>query len=164
MPTTIENVDAAIATLRELNNDFKTVNDPSIRLQMWARMQTAMSATKAAEIEMRKAIFPVFFSHEKGTENRDIGGGWTLKGEASLNYVLDKDKIDDALDTIEELGERGAMIAETIVRVKPELSVTEYKSLLESKNAQDQKALAILQTVLTTTPGTPTLTLVPPRT
>jgi hypothetical protein len=164
MPTTIENVDTAVATLRELAADFKGVNDPSIRLQMWSRMQLALAVTKAAEIEMRKEIFPAFFSHEKGTENRDLGGGWTLKGEASLNYVLDKDKIDDALDSIEELGERGAMVAENVVRVKPELSVTEYKRLLESDNEQDKKALAILQTVLTTTPGTPTLTLGPPKT
>lgn len=164
MKTTPEALTTAIQTLRDLNEDFAEANDPAIRLRMWQAMEGAMKFTKAAEIEMRKAVFAAYFKHDKGTENIDLGQGYKLKGVAELNYNLDKTKVDDVLDGIEKMGERGAIIVETLVKYKPELSLTEYKKLAESDNQVDKNALALIQSVITTSPGSPTLTIVPPAT
>jgi hypothetical protein len=164
MSVTIQEVDAAITILRTLRADFEAVNDPTVRLQMWAKMDQARTVASASEIDMRKAVFPSFFSHDKGTETRELGGGAQLKGEATVNYKVDKDRCDETLDAIEKLGERAAKIAEDVIKYEPKLSLTEYNKLVGSTDPIDQKALAMINTIVTSSPGTPTLKIVPPKT
>lgn len=144
---------------------FQAINDPTVRLQAWQAIDAELTRIKALEAEARKLCVADYFKEPtEGTNNYDLGNGWTLKGVVKNNYRLAaNDKVDDALDKIEKLGERGKFIAERIFRYKPDLSLTEYKGL-DLTNPTDAAVKAIVDEVLTIQPGMPSLEIVAPKT
>jgi len=130
-------------------------------LQEWLDTKKLLDVAKDAEMKAREAVvaaFPFDASKEEGTQNIDLANGWKLKVVKKLNYKLDntEDATDKALDKLEKMGPEGMFIAERLVKWKPELSVSEYRKLSASFKA-------VIDTVLTTSPGAPTLELVEPK-
>lgn len=137
--------------------------------------------TNATEIEKSKradvtaALFP---TPKKGTQRYVSPQGYgSIKLVFGWNYSLgDKEKVgsdglkvpvatqvEAVLDEIEALGPRGALIAERIVKWKPELAVKEYEELAASQDETDAKAKALIDSILTVTPASPQLTFEPPK-
>lgn len=126
-------------------------------LLAWQEAAKVLEAAKADEMEKRlKAFGMCFIKPKEGTNTLTLGNGYELKAEYKFNYSLDKDKVDDALEKIEKLGNEGTFIAERLVKWSPELSISEYRKL-------DKQYLDLITPVLTIKPGTPSLKIVPPK-
>lgn len=112
-------------------------------LREWDAAKKAAANAVSTEKELRARVlshFSAYGSDEltSGVENVDIGGGFDLKMEHKLNYKLDRDHIDDALNAIEKLA-NGELLAERLVKFTPELAVGEYKKLpAEAKTIIDR--------------------------
>lgn len=129
------------------------------KLQRWLDAQAALAQAKEVENAARKEVVAAYpFDHDKkeGTQTIELANGYKLKVVLKQNYNLDKDATDEALDTLEKIGEDGKFIAERLVKWKPDLSLTEYRLLKPEHKA-------VIDKVLTITEGTPALELVEPK-
>lgn len=136
-------------------------------LVSWQKKKIELEALKASEIKTRKLI--VMFMHnplKSGTiENVELGGGYKAKIKVPINYgfikndegKIDRARIEKALSKIEKGGEAGELIADRLVKWLPELSLSEYKTLPD-------KFRKIIDDVIVTSEGTPTLEIVEPKT
>lgn len=128
-------------------------------LMEWQRRKDALNQAKADELEARNFIVAFEFpdGHE-GMNTKELGNGYQLKAGIKLNYSLDgdNDKIEAALSAIESVGPEGKFVAERLVTWTPSLSLTEYRELAPSYKA-------IIDTVVTIKPGTPTLEIKEPK-
>ena len=144
--------------------DFEKVRDQL--LVSWQEAKEALEKAKEAEMFLRKKVVDFAFDPNKqsGTENVDLGNGYKLKAVKKLNYgfikndenKLDKAAIDKALAKIEKDGAVGELIAERLVKWTPDLSLSEYKLLSD-------KHKAIIDSVIVTSEGSPTLEIVEPK-
>jgi len=137
-------------------------------LSRWQMAQDTLAAAKAAEMDLRKQIVAFSFDPTKqsGTERIELGNGYELKAVKKLNYgfvkrgdgsnKLDKGAVDLALTKIEQSGPAGAYIADNLVKWEPTLSLTEYKKL-------DEPLKKIIDAVIVTSDGAPSLEIVPPK-
>lgn len=133
----------------------------------WDAQKTALEVAKEREMTARKAVVDFAFDPNKtsGTERIDLGGGYQAKAVKKLNYgfvkdaegKLNKRAIDLALEKIEEVGGAvGELIADRLIKWTPDLSLTEYKQL-------DDKFKKIIDKVIVTTEGAPTLEIIAPK-
>jgi hypothetical protein len=127
----------------------------------WSNLATELALVKAQEMALRKRIFKFCFTAPKEGTNKlidaiakalGIADGWVLKG----NYKLNR-KIDDAvLKALEnDFKEKGIRVSE-VIKWKPELSVSEYRTLTEEQRKFFDQCLII-------TPGSPELEIVLPK-
>jgi len=130
----------------------------------WKKAKAELDEIKAREALLRGMVVEVFSQEndpmKSGVENVDVGWGFKLKIEHKLNYKLDNandcEKLNSVLDRIEKSVIGGNIIAERLVKWSPELKLSEYKLL-----TAEQKAL--IDSVLTVTPATKSVELVPPK-
>lgn len=120
----------------------------------------ALAAAKKLESDLRMEVLRELFDYDEnilrsGTENIDLGDKWVCKAEFKTTYKLnDKDyAVEKMLDKLEGMGEEGMFLAERMVKFKPELSISEYKTL-------SPKYKAIVDTIVTTKNGLPTISIV----
>ena len=139
------------------------LNDTAARdakILQWTEAAKKLAEAKAVELALRNEVVAINFADHKesGTENVELGNGYKLKAVFKLNYSLNNtdDAVDKALSKLEKAGTEGAFIAERLVKWKPELSISEYNKL-------DTKFKKIIDEVIKTSPGTPSLELVEPK-
>lgn len=136
-------------------------------LLLWTQAKEQLEAAKAVEMEYRTAVVNFAFDPNKqsGTERIELGNGYELKAVKKINFgwikdeagKLNKRAIDKALEKIEKVGGAvGELIAERLVKWTPDLSLTEYKQL-------DEKFKRIIDEVIVTSEGAPTLEIIPPK-
>lgn len=128
-------------------------------LKRWDTASTELAKFKALEAELRAEVVKTFSAPEirKGTENFDLDAGFTLKIVKKQSYKLDGDKVNDVLDSIEKIGgPEGKLIADRLVKFKPELSITEYNQLPE-------KYSALVNSMVTISDASPTVEIVAPK-
>jgi len=136
-------------------------------LTLWKQMQINLDYAKSTEMDLRNKLVKLCGDPEakKGTEYADLGHGYRLKIVKKLNYgfvkneegkKVDKGKIDAALTQIEKADAAGAFIAQELVKWEPKLSLTMYDKL--EKNLK-----AIIDPILITSDGAPTIEIVPPK-
>lgn len=129
----------------------------------WRRSKEELDKAKEREMELRTQLAAMLFPNPSaGTQRFELGGGYSVKLVHKINYKLDEDRVDDALDNIEKQGNEGAFLADRLVKTKHELSISEYKKL-DPSNPSHKKIKAELDKVLTTSPGAPTLELEEPK-
>lgn len=144
--------------MSNLSQEQTTINRDQLLVQ-WLDSKRALEVAKEREAALRKQIVESAgfdLSKLEGTERLELGNGYELKAVKKLTYTLDVAKVDSALDKIEATGPAGKLIAERLVKFKPELSVREYKEL-------DPKFKKIIDSVLTVKSGMPTLELIEPK-
>ncbi len=158
-------IDKTTGEVKEYTEEqFETLRDAL--LVSWQDSKIALERAKELEMQLRKQIVDFAFDPNKqsGTENVELGNGYKLKAVKTLRYSfvknadnkLDKAAIDKALAKIEKDGAVGELIAERLVKWTPDLSLTEYKLLSE-------KHKLIIDSVIVTTEGSPTLEIVEPK-
>lgn len=135
-------------------------------LLSWEESKKALEVAKEKEMEQRKAVVAFAFdpNKESVTERIELGNGYQAKAVKKINYgfvktedgKLNKAAIDKALSKIEKTGPAGELIAERLVKWTPDLSLTEYKQLPE-------KLKSIIDEVIVTTEGAPTLEIIAPK-
>jgi len=136
-------------------------------LLSWEESKKALEVAKEKEMEQRKAVVDFAFDPNKtsGTERIELANGYQAKAVKKINYgfvkdaegKLNKRAIDKALERIEKVGGAvGELIAERLVKWTPDLSLTEYKQL-------DEKFKKIIDEVIVTSEGAPTLEIIAPK-
>jgi hypothetical protein len=134
--------------------------------QNWLNAKATLDAAKETEAQLRRELVAFVADPNKisGTENIELGNGYKLKAVKKINYTFVSNKegidvadaVDDVLTEIENLGADGKFIAERLVKWKPELSLSEYKLL-------DAKCKALIDSVIQTKEGLPTLEFIEPK-
>lgn len=140
-------------------------------LMLWESIKKTLAVFKDDEMELRKLAVEFLKTDieepKTGVNNVDLGGGYTAKVGLKLNYKLEgnNEQIESILDKIETCGNEGKFIAERLVRWKADLSVTEYKDLQEQakSSAVSKQILTILNEIVVTDDGAPTLDIKEPR-
>ena len=136
------------------------------RLLVWQTAKSDLEIAKEREMSLRILAVDFMADPEKvgKTDNVDLGNGYKAKMKIPLIYSfvknkdekIDKARIEKALSKIESDGDAGELIAERLVKWAPSLSLTEYNQLSE-------RHLKIINEVLITSEGTPTLEIVEPK-
>ncbi len=150
-------------------HDLTSFSDDALMYE-WREIAKRLKSIKSIENAMRDEIVRRMFPHiQEGTQRRALGNGYNLKAVYKPNYKLDKDRtnLDAALAAMVAMNNEGSFIAQRLIKFKPELSLSEYKSLL--KNASDGNAtaracLTAAQKVITIEPGSTTLEIEEPTT
>lgn len=127
-------------------------------LEQWEQSKVALETAKANEMEQRKLIVSFAFNPDKvsGTETIELANGYKLKSVKKLNYNVNQETVNDALDKIEALDPEGKFIAERLIKWKADLSLTEYKGLPD-------KYRVLIDEAITTSEGAPALEIVEPK-
>lgn len=121
------------------------------KLEQWRLATLELSLLKAKEMQLRKELTDENFQTAlEGAHTLDIYDGWQLKMTQPFTRSLDQAKMPEVLKQLKKLK------ADNAVKVKYELSVTVYRQL-------DAESKALVDTVLTTKPGAPSLELVGPK-
>lgn len=133
-------------------------------LEAWNNARNALlmaGVKKLVDTEMaarKAAVALVFNGVEAGTHYAEAGEGYKLKYVRKIEYKIDPEQVNDVLDALKATGNEGAFIGDRLVKWKPELSVTEYKTLPIGGTYKK-----IIDRILTTKDGSPELTLIAPE-
>lgn len=128
-------------------------NEPDLNtlLKQWADQRKTLAAAKAAESMLRKSVFHRLFpAPVEGTQYADLGGGWRMKCQLPYNRKIDERVLPAVLKELPDGTE------DKLVRYKPDLDVKYYKGMPEEMRA-------VFDECLTTEPGSPQLSFVPPK-
>lgn len=127
-------------------------------LAKWEAIKSALAEAKESEMNLRKQVVSFAFNTTqlKGTERIPLENGYELKSVKKLNYNVNQDMVNEALDEIENLDAEGKFISERLIKWTADLSVSEYNDL-------DEKYKKIIDKVITTSDGAPTLEIVAPK-
>lgn len=119
-------------------------------LTEWYKLSTQLRELKEEEMEMRKFIFKALFPHPRiGVNTYGLGDGYFLRATQDMNRKIDMAAFRSGRDTFEGEG----ISVDTIVKYKPELSLTVYNKLTE-----EQKA--VFDFCLVSTPASPSFEIV----
>lgn len=160
----------------ESEADFLARRDAEIMAWQAAKPVAAEAVERERELRARvtATLFP---TPRKGTQRYDLGGGYKVKLVHGTTYNLgNKDMVDPATNepipikkqvedlqqAIAELGNEGPMLAERLIKWKPELSASEYEKLNVEFDIE-AKAKALIDAILTTKPASPQLELEEPK-
>lgn len=131
-------------------------------LEDWQAAKVAAAQWKEYEQNLRKYIVEhggIFDkSKESGTENVELGNGYKLKARKSVSYKVENKK-GEAIQMVQRLaalGEASAYRAKELFRFDAELRVSKYKELNEAEKA-------LVDEIITTKSGMPSLELVEPK-
>lgn len=148
-------------------NPWDAKNQDEVLME-WERRKRALENAKADEMDFRKYVVSRAFPQKhEGTNTIELGNDYKLKAVVKYNYNLDasNDKIEDALDRIAKIGNRGIVVAERLIKWTPSFLLTEYRLLEEEKNESNdaKEILKIIQEFLVITEAAPTLDIVEPK-
>jgi hypothetical protein len=142
----------------------------------WDNAKKALGIAKEAELEARKVAFDLGFGKEakEGTNTITLSAGYELKGVKKLNYKLkapadfkgDKvDAVDACADKFRKISNEGAFVAERLFKYDVDLSITEYRKLVEEAEFEAPKQIMLteLNKILEITEATPTLEIKEPK-
>lgn len=121
------------------------------KLEAWRLVAIQLNALKAQEMELRKVfVADAFDTSKEGAQTIDLDEGWQIKMNQPFTRSLDQAKMPEVLKALKK------MKADDAVKVKYELAITAYRLL----STEQRK---VIDEVLTTKPGSPSLELVPPK-
>ena len=123
-----------------------------VKLEAWRKLDAKLKVIKAEEMAARIELFKEFGTEEEGTHNLKLDGDWVLKGSQPYTRKLDKELMPEIIDALKKFNPY-------LIKTEYSLSVTEYKKIDASNPIK-----SVVDAVLTTKPGCPSLELVPPKT
>lgn len=160
-----DEIQKKVVAKQELTDEEATFYRDEL-LMDWEKKKAALEVAKEVELLARTKAVEFMRDPAKAgtTENVELGNGYKAKMKTPINYGfvkkedggINKPLIDKALQRIEKTGPVGELVAERLIKWAPSLSLTEYKQL-------DEKFKKIIDEVITTSEGTPTLEIVEPK-
>jgi len=128
------------------------MNHTYSKLEEWRMASQELAFYKEQEMALRKQVLNLFFPiQEEGSNNVELSQGWSLKATVPYTRSLDQKKMVEVLKDLKKHKAPAALIKTTYT-----LSVAEYREL-------DAGIKSIIDTVLTTKPGTPSMELIAPK-
>jgi hypothetical protein len=122
--------------------------EQSALLQEWRNTKDLLDFYKEHEAKLRPEVQAALFPNaSEGTNTLEIGNGWKLKLVAKTNYKIQNDDGPIIQAIAEQTG---------AIKFEPKLSISAYKHLSAVHKA-------MIDEVLTTSPGMPTLMLEEPK-
>ena len=122
-------------------------------MERWYTVQEQLSKLKNEEQLLRQKIFKgMFHDPKEGTNSVDLADGFVLKGKRVINRTVDEAAFKAS---IEELAKNG-IATDAIVKFKPELVTSEYRTLTDEQRN-------LFDCVLIIKDGMPGLEIVKPR-
>lgn len=134
-------------------------------LAAWEAAKVTLETAKADEMEKRKAATDILFPDAKeGTNKVPLANGFQAKMVRKINYKLDNDnaKINSIYDAICGTGNEGSFLAERILKRVYDFGASEYKKLVLN-NPTHKAVKDLVDTILTTSDGAPSLEIVAPK-
>ena len=132
-------------------------NNRDTLIMDWNRADAEAKAAVVRERDLRKQVIEASFDELKtGTNTLVLGAGYKLKASVTQAYSPQKDADDSYTSLVNVLGQMNPETAKRLVRWKPEISVSAYKSL----TAEEQ---ALINQVLVIKDNSPQLELVVPK-
>lgn len=129
-------------------------------LVTWFKMQDELARLKANEALLRSRIFRHYFTDPKeGVNNVELndGTGAVIKGEYKINRSIDVGQMEALKAAQQAESYNGPKVNfDVLIKLKPELSITEYKKLTAEERLFVDQALIIK-------PGAPGLEIVIPK-
>lgn len=127
------------------------------KMRVWndavAQVENIAKPLIATEMALRKELFAMAFpSPKEGTNDLALPNGWKAKAVYKLDRKLDEAALPAVMDALRKLD----VIAESLVRYKPELDTKAYKALSDANQA-------IFNQCLTIKPASPSLELIQPK-
>ncbi len=126
-------------------------------LKQWAeqkdKLATICEPIVAEEMRLRKLVFALAFpTPVEGTNDLDLPNGWKIKGTYKLDRKLDEAALPAVLETLRQQG----VVADSLIRRKPEIDTKAYRALSDANRL-------IFEQAMTIKPASPTLELNPPK-
>jgi hypothetical protein len=123
----------------------------------WAEAARELADVKVREIGLRLQVVAACFADdlERGTQRQDLGQGYGLKAEVPDNVKIDGVKVLEGLKQLRAEGDAGELLADRLVKFKPELRIGEWFKLSDERRAYFADSITI-------TTGTPALELTKP--
>lgn len=125
----------------------------------WQAKKTALDTLKAEELEARKRIVELMYDKSKiGSQcTYKLGNGYKVTMKIPVNFSFIKDHngkvdIDKLKETLEDIDDT---VSDSLVKWKPELSVSTYREL-------EPKYRQLIDEVVVTTVGTPMVEILTP--
>ena len=151
----------------------RTLNDVLVE---WDKCKINLAELKEREMELRKEAVALGFGKnvQEGVNKLELGNGYELKASVKYNYKLiapegfigDKvDAVDECIERFTKISNEGSFIAERLFKFDVDMSITEYRKLVEEAEFEPVKAklLAELNRVLLITEAAPTLEIKAPK-
>lgn len=158
---------------------MSVATEANMVLLEWKNAKEVLEAAKAKEMELRKHIVSDFgfFNDEKkkGTENYDLGNGYSLKCVKKENYKIENKKgeafrvlhsigliaegmLTSSYSEEKAMGEQLQEIAKELFSFDANLKLTQFEKL-----PKESVARKMIENILTITDGSPTLELIAPK-
>lgn len=119
----------------------------------------ALAHAKEAEATLRQKVCDAFYPNghvPKGTNNIELGNGYTLQIVGKLNFTVDSAAVPGVQSVLEAAGETASFIGSRLFKQKYELSITEYNKL-------PPNLLPLVLPAIISKPGTPTVEVIAPK-
>lgn len=148
-------------------------------IECWLAGKTTLENAKEDERSWREKVVSTLFPNpHKGTQRYELSGGYKVKLVHGLTYSLGiKDmpnpdiegavipinkQIEDLQQAIHETGNEGPVLAERLIKWKPELSATEYEKL-NVEYPVEKQIKEMIDALLTVKPASPQLSFEEPK-
>lgn len=145
-------------------------------LANWYDCQAKLEKLKADELAYRNKVVQYFFPDglKEGVNKCDMPEGWELKVTGKINRKVQPELIATVTKELEDLQKRvpedQRLTVSDLVRYKPELSLTDYKKLIEQVKSSSgdtqyfyHQLLSTFDQLLVMTDGTPSVELLQPK-
>jgi len=141
-------------SLQQTYSGGAEVTTPLQTYRRWIEITETLAALKEEELALRLALVEAYFPNAdpEGTATLELQDGWELQLTMRMNRTVANGK-GEADAVMRQLPPE---VAEKVFAWKPSLQLRGYRKL-----APDHKAL--VDSVVTSTPGTPALKLVAPK-
>ena len=132
----------------------------------WQKAAAVLETAKADEMAKRKIAFQIVFGEDAnvGTNRVPLGNGYHVKGVRKVTYSLEKDtnKVNSVYEAVSKLGNEGGLLASRILKRVYDFGEGEYKKL-DASNPTHAAAKTLIDAILTTKDGAPTLEIEAPK-
>src|SRR5512136_236158 len=124
-------------------------------IQEWYELKLKLNQLKDEESVLRQQIVKEIFNstNEAGTYKIDLEEGYQLKLKNSYSYKVDSEKV---VECLEKIAQEDSIVANAVIKWKPELSLREYKML-------NNEFKTILDSAITMKLDSPKVELVLPK-
>ncbi len=137
-------------------------------LASWCEKAALLKVLRTEEMELRNKTVQYFFPSglKEGVNDCEMPEGWKLKVTGKINRKIDAATISAVTLELEALG----VDAAEFIKYKPELSIPDYRGLIEAVNStsgksqeKNKKILATFDQMLIITDGSPEVELIQPK-